>query len=56
MLIEKSKEEAIIEMENTDYEMIRQNLKNRVCPECNNEMHDGGGCPVCVCCGYSKCS
>ena len=27
-----------------------------VCPECGGIMRDGGGCPVCLECGYSKCS
>ena len=26
------------------------------CPECGSVMRDGGGCPVCTECGYSKCS
>ena len=43
-------------MEVTDYEQVRQNLRARICPECGNDMQDGGGCAVCVCCGYSKCN
>ena len=26
------------------------------CPDCGGPMQPGGGCPVCVSCGYSECS
>jgi hypothetical protein len=55
IFIEKNKEEAIVEMENIDYEIVRQNLREGVCPECGNKMQFTSGCALCVCCGYSKC-
>ena len=49
------RKKMIVEMENMDYEIVRQNLREGTCPECGNKMQPSGGCALCVCCGYSKC-
>ena len=41
-------------MENTDYEIVRQNLREGVCPDCGMPLRPEGRCSYCVC-GFSKC-
>ena len=50
------RKKMIVEMENVDYEIVRQKLREGSCPECGNKLQPEGGCAICICCGFSKCS
>ena len=49
--------ESVGEYNGVDNEKEKENkLNNNLCPECNMPLQMEGKCPVCLNCGYNKCS
>ncbi|MFA7628305.1 MAG: LAGLIDADG family homing endonuclease [Candidatus Dojkabacteria bacterium] len=49
--------ESVDEYNGVDNEKEKENkLNNNLCPECNMPLQMEGKCPVCLNCGYNKCS
>lgn len=46
-------EELIVFPEETS--IMDRPQSSEQCPECGSPVYRGGGCPLCMCCGWSAC-